>query len=43
MNPCYPGADGKAAKVPLTTSPPEQKRRRLLGRIAEAKKEEMTE
>jgi hypothetical protein len=43
MNKCYHGADGKVQKIPLTTPPPEQKKRGLRGRIAESKKEEMTD
>lgn len=43
MNRCYHGADGKVQKVPVTTPPPEEKRRGLRGRIAANKKEEMTE
>ena len=43
MNKCYNGADGKVQKIPLTTPPPEEKKRGLRGRIAEAKKEELTD
>jgi hypothetical protein len=43
MNKCYNGADGKVQKIPLTTPPPAEKRRGLRGRIAESKKEEMTD
>jgi hypothetical protein len=43
MNKCYHGADGKVQKVPLTTPPPEEKKRGLRGKIVEAKKEEMTD
>jgi hypothetical protein len=43
MNRCYHGADGKVQKVPLTTPPPEEKKRGLRGKIVEAKKEEMTD
>ena len=43
MDRCYYGADGKVQKIPLTTPPPEKKKRGLRGRIAEAKKEEMTD
>lgn len=43
MNRCYHGADGKVQKIPLTTPPPAQKKRGLRGRIAEAKKEELTD
>lgn len=40
---CYYGADGKVQKVPLTTPPPAAKKRGLRGRIAAAKKEELTD
>lgn len=43
MNRCYHGADGKVQKVPVASPPPEETRRGLRGRIAAAKKEEMTE
>ena len=43
MNRCYYGADGGVQKVPLTTPPPEEKKRGLRGKIAESKKEEMTD
>ncbi len=43
MNRCYHGADGKVQKIPLTTPPPAEKKRGLRGRIAESKKEEMTD
>jgi hypothetical protein len=43
MNRCYHGADGKVQKVPVTTPPPEEKKRGLRGKIAESKKEEMTD
>ena len=43
MNRCYHGADGKVQKIPLTTPPPAAKKRGLRGRIAESKKEEMTD
>lgn len=43
QNRCYHGADGKVQKVPVVAPPPEDKRRGLRGRIAAAKKEEMTE
>lgn len=43
MERCYYGADGKVQKVPITTRPPEEKKRGLRGRIAEKKKEEMTD
>jgi hypothetical protein len=42
MNRCYHGAEGKVQKIPLTTPPPAEKKRGLRGRIAEAKKEELT-
>ena len=43
LNRCYHGADGKVQKIPLTSPPPEERRRGLRGRIAEAKKEELTD
>jgi hypothetical protein len=43
LNRCYHGADGKVQKIPLTTPPPAQKKRGLRGKIAEAKKEELTD
>jgi hypothetical protein len=43
LNRCYYGADGGVMKVPLTTPSPEKKKRGLRGRIAENKKEELTE
>ena len=43
LNRCYYGADGGVTKIPLTTPPPPQKRRGLLGRIAANKTKEMTE
>lgn len=43
LNRCYYGADGGVTKIPLTTPPPPKKRRGLFGRIAERKKEELTE
>jgi len=43
MSRCYHGADGKVQKIPLTAPPPEKKRRGLRGRIAETKKEELTD
>jgi hypothetical protein len=43
MNRCYHGADGKVQKIPLTSPPPEKKMRGLRGRIAESKKEELTD
>jgi hypothetical protein len=43
MHRCYYGADGGVQKVPLTTPPPAEKKRGLRGKIAESKKEEMTD
>lgn len=43
MERCYYGADGKVQKIPLTSPPPEEKKRGLRGRIAENKKEELTD
>jgi len=43
MDRCYYGADGGVQKVPLTTPPPDKKKRGLRGKIAEAKKEELTD
>ena len=43
MNRCYHGAEGKVQKVPVTTPPPAEKKRGLRGKIAESKKEEMTD
>ena len=43
MNRCYHGADGNMQKVPVTSPPPQEKKRGLRGKIAEAKKEEMTD
>jgi hypothetical protein len=43
MKSCYYGADGKVQKVPLTTSPPPEKKRGLRGKIAASKQEEMTD
>lgn len=40
---CYYGADGTLAKVPLDASPPPEQMRGLRGRIAEEKKEELTQ
>jgi len=40
---CYYGADGKVTKVLLTQSAPEAQKRGLRGKIAEAKKEELTD
>jgi hypothetical protein len=43
QNRCYYAADGVLQKVPVTAPPPEQGGRGLRGRIAENKKEELTE
>ena len=43
LNRCYHGADGKMQKIPLTTPPPAEKKRGLRARIAEKKKEELTD
>ncbi len=43
MNKCYHGADGNVQKIPLTTPPPAEKKRGIRGKIAESKKEEMTD
>ncbi len=43
MDRCYYGADGKVQKIPLTTPAPAPKKRGLRGRIAEAKKEQLTD
>jgi len=43
LNRCYHGADGKVQKIPLTTPPPQKQKRGLRGKIAEAKKEELTD
>lgn len=43
MKKCYHGADGKVQKIPLTSPPPAEKKRGLRGKIAEAKKEELTD
>jgi hypothetical protein len=43
QNRCYHGADGIVQKVPVAAPPPQEKKRGLRGRIAESKKEEMTE
>lgn len=42
MSRCYHGADGNVQKIPLTTPAPQKKKRGIRGRIAEAKKEELT-
>lgn len=43
MSRCYHGADGKVQKIPLTAPPPQKKKRGLRGKIAAAKKEELTD
>ncbi len=44
MNRCYHGADGKVQKVPLTSPPPpQQKKRGLRGKIIESKKEDLAD
>lgn len=43
MKRCYHGADGGVQKVPLTSAPPPAKKRGIRGRIAENKKEELTD
>ena len=40
---CYYGADGKLQKVPVVAPPPEKKKGGLRGKIAENKKEEMSD
>src|SRR5580704_4267857 len=40
---CYYGADGSLQKVEVLASPPPEKKRGLRGRIAENKKEELTD
>lgn len=40
---CYYGADGELQKVELSTTPPSARKRGLRGKIAESKKEEMTD
>ena len=40
---CYYGADGQLTKVLLTAPAPEEKKRGLRGKIAEKKKEELTD
>jgi hypothetical protein len=40
---CYWGADGKVQKVPVAAPPPEKKKGGLRGKIAESKKEEMSD
>lgn len=42
LNRCYHGAEGKVQKIPLTSAPEPATKRGLRGRIAEAKKEELT-
>ena len=43
LNRCYYGADGGVQKVPLTAAAPAEKKKGLRGKIAESKKEEMTD
>ena len=43
QNRCYHGADGGVTKVPLTAPAPAAKKRGLRGKIAESKKEELTD
>ena len=43
VNRCYNGADGKVQKIPLVAPAPAKKKRGLRGRIAESKKEELTD
>ena len=43
QNRCYYGADGGVQKVPVAAAPPPEKKRGLRGKIAESKKEELTE
>ena len=43
MNRCYHGADGQVQKVPVTAPPAEEKKRGLRGKIAESKKEELSD
>jgi hypothetical protein len=43
MNRCYHGADGKVQKIPISTPAPEKKKRGIRGKIAESKKEELTD
>lgn len=43
VNRCYYGEDGKVQKVPAVAPPKEEPKRGLRGKIAEKKKEEMTE
>jgi hypothetical protein len=40
---CYYGAEGSLQKIPLSASPPPEKKRGLRGRIIENKKEELTD
>jgi hypothetical protein len=40
---CYYGADGKVQKTPIASSPPPKKKGGLRGKIAESKKEELSE
>lgn len=43
LNRCYHGADGKAQKIPLTTPPPQKKKRGLRGKIIASKQAEMAD
>jgi hypothetical protein len=43
QNRCYYGADGGVQKVPVAAAPPPEKKRGLRGKIAESKKEELTD
>jgi hypothetical protein len=43
QNRCYYGADGGVQKVPVAAPPPPEKKRGLRGKIAESKKEELTD
>lgn len=40
---CYYGAEGSLQKIPISASPPPEKKRGLRGRIIENKKEELTD
>jgi hypothetical protein len=40
---CYYGADGTLQKLPISATPPPKKKRGLRGKIAESKKEELTD
>lgn len=43
VNRCYHGADGRIQEIPISTPPPQEKKRGLRGRIAAAKQTEMTD